>query len=169
MVDKNPAILKNAMTRKTSNWSSRGWRTQAASPLVLIMGVKTLKTSWGCWERIRRLPVSKVARTAQNEERKSLSWLKKWPLWEKTIITPGPDQAEFETTPQSHRRRRKCKRTAGSSAVSKATARGELWKEVDDYIFSWEPERRRSGTSNAKKSGKWGRAATRNQKIWSTT
>ena len=27
---------------------------------------------------------------------------------------------------------------------------GELWEELDDYIFSWEPEQRRSGTLNAK-------------------
>ena len=67
----------------------------------------------------------------------------------KTIYTSGPDQAEFETTPQSQRRRRNCKRTAGSSAGSKATARRELWKDVDNYIFSWKPERRRSGTSHA--------------------
>ena len=26
----------------------------------------------------------------------------------------------------------------------------ELWKEVDDYIFSWEPEKKRSRTLNAK-------------------
>ena len=26
----------------------------------------------------------------------------------------------------------------------------EVWKEMEDYIFSWEPERRRSGTLNAK-------------------
>ena len=43
---------------------------------------------------------------------------------------------------------RKCR---NESQERKQQLEDELWKEVGDYIFSWEPGKRRSGTLNANK------------------
>ena len=63
----------------------------------------------------------------------------------------GQNKAEFKTTPQNQRRRRRrsCKRTLGSRTESN-TWRMSCGKSWSIAFFSCEPEKRRSGTLNGK-------------------
>ena len=108
--------------------------------------------NWGCWHKVRRALGSKSRKESPKRESEGL-------VMEEELVSMGKtDEHTRATMKRGLKQISKLREEEEEAAKElldevqdrKQQLEDEVWKEMADYIFSWELEKRRSGTLNAK-------------------